>query len=59
MAAETCLIWSEPGGKIARISAERRGSAATEVDEHGLAVSMVVVHCLLVWKGRTDVSEMV
>ena len=34
MAAETCLIWSEPGGKIARISAKRRG-AATEVDEHG------------------------
>ena len=35
MAAETCLIWSEPGGKIAWISAKRRGSAATEVDEHG------------------------
>ena len=34
MAAETCLIWSEPGGEIARISAERRG-AAMEVEEHG------------------------
>ena len=34
MAAETCLIWSEPGGEIARISAEQRG-AATKVDEHG------------------------
>ena len=34
MAAETCLIGSEPAGDFARISAERRG-AATEVDEHG------------------------
>ena len=34
MAAETCLIWSEPGSEIARISAKQLG-AATEVDEHG------------------------
>ena len=36
MAAETCLIWSETAGEIARISAERWG-ASTEVDEHGRA----------------------
>ena len=28
------FIWSEPGGEIARISAERLGAAA-EVDDHG------------------------
>ena len=33
MAAETCLIWSEPGGEIAQISAEQLG-AATKVDKH-------------------------
>jgi len=55
-ASEMCLILSEPGCWIAQISDEQwSASGEDEVETHFHGV----FHCLWVWKGRTDVSDLV